>query len=1675
MSRPAAARGLALASLMLAASSTAHAQSSSVTGIGATITIDFRGGWTQDRQDTLEDAALYWADRLTSSVDIEISVGFQEQFCNVNSGVLGSAGTITVEQNFPNAPLADTYYPQALVNAFAGTDRNGGTAEITSTFNSALDDPNRESDCLNGADWHYGTTAPPSGTFSLYEVALHEFAHGLGVATLANMSTGQLFMGDDDVYTRQLEDNSLGLSLDAASMTNAQRAAAATDDGDLIWTGAEVTAATDFLTAGTIGDEAMMYAPTTFAGGSSVSHFDTRLAPNELMEPSYNATTRKDLTVALLYDLGWVPANDTPVITAQAALSTDEDVPLQITLADLTVTDSDNVYPTDFTLTVQGGTNYSVSGTTITPDQDFNGTLTVPVTVNDGTDDSDPFDLTVTVDAVNDPPVITGQASLATDEDTPILLELADLTFGDVDSASGFSLTVQAGADYAVSGDEVTPDPDFSGTLFVSVVVSDGTDDSAPFDVEVTVNPINDAPVITGPASLSTPEDTPLVLALTDLVVDDVDNAFPADFSLAIDPGANYSVSGGVITPAPEFSGTLTVPVTVNDGDLDSAAFSLTIEVTPVNDPPVITAQSPLSTSEDVPIALSIGDVTVADPDGGPPTLVIASGANYTFAGTTVTPAADFNGALTVRVRANDGSQNGPIFNLTVSVTPVNDAPVITGPSMTLSTPEETGLTLSAGDLLISDPDDTTFTLRVSAGPNHAINGSTITPIADFNGTLIVPVTVNDGEVDSAVFDLSVEVTPVNDAPIITAADALTTDEDTPLAIEPDDLQVEDPDDDYPSDFTLRARPGANYAIAGDATIEPDEDFNGNLSVEVVVNDGDVDSPPFLVRVTVTPVNDAPVITAQSDLEIDEDTAYTVRVEDLVIDDPDDAQFTLAVQPGANHAASGATFTPSPDFTGELTVAVTANDGEADSEPFDLTVVVRPINDPPTITAQVDLTTDEDVPLSLSASDFTLSDPDDPLPSLSLEVRPGLRYTVDGLTITPEAHFFGQLEVEVVAVDAEGPGPIFNAVVDVTSVNDAPEIRGQRPVTALEGQARTISSADLEIFDPDDGLFTVRVSPGANYAAEEDRLTPDVGFTGVLTAEVVVTDGEDDSAPFPLQVSVSEAPLEEVVDLDATGLFTPRPSIPAPPALGLLSPPVTVTLATAPEYFRPGRHFITWRETDASGAEAFRDQQVDVHPRVSIAPGGDLAEGTTAEVRFVLNGAPPESPFPISYAVGGSASALDHDLEPDVVQIPEGATEVSVPFEVFSDGDNDDGEVLEVRVTIVRNARSEPARFVLRDQNVAPRVRLAAEQAGAARTSFISGDGAAQLFASVVDEEPVTYDWSFPADAVVNDGSGPQPAWSDGAAGAAEVTVRVTDARGAATARSLFVAWRPSAPVLSETADTDGDGQSDALEGAGDADLDGFDDHRDFWSLPFVQPVGETASGPAAAGRVVEATPGVRLTRGLGSRGADAPGVGLSAQALGSVAPVDTADAYVEVWATELSQAGLPVDFVVPLERPLADGDTVRVLTAAGWFDFLPDGDDALASAPRIADLCPPPDDAAYATGGLRAGDDCVRLTIQDGDVNDADGDADGQIHLVAAREPQPASTAPTPDAGPGPTGPDAGPPGGGQIAAVSGDCSCRGTGGATGPSSLLVGLFAVALLGLGRRSRRPGNRTPGL
>ncbi|HWW77182.1 MAG TPA: Ig-like domain-containing protein, partial [Pyrinomonadaceae bacterium] len=225
-----------------------------------------------------------------------------------------------------------------------------------------------------------------------------------------------------------------------------------------------------------------------------------------------------------------------------------------------------------------------------TPATNFNGVDTFRFKVGTSGLDSEPADVNVTVNAVNDKPVATPQ-SLLTDEDVPL-----DITLGGTDvESSPLSFTIVSGPSHGTLGSlgapscnpgvgtcsslvTYTPGLNYNGPDAFTFKVNDGSLDSTTVSIALTVNPVNDAPVAVNDA-YNASENTPLTVAAASGVVKndtDVENqtltaqivASPthaSSFALNADGSFNY-------TPAANFVGTDTFTYKANDS---SAQFNL--------------------------------------------------------------------------------------------------------------------------------------------------------------------------------------------------------------------------------------------------------------------------------------------------------------------------------------------------------------------------------------------------------------------------------------------------------------------------------------------------------------------------------------------------------------------------------------------------------------------------------------------------------------------------------------------------------------------------------------------------------------------------------------------------------------------------------------------------------------------------------------------------------------------------------------------------------------------------------------------------------------------------------------------------------------------------------------------------------------------------------------------
>lgn len=186
------------------------------------------------------------------------------------------------------------------------------------------------------------------------------------------------------------------------------------------------------------------------------------------------------------------------------------------------------------------------------------------------------------IEELNIPPIILGTLQPPiTNEDEVLDIDILDLDIDD-DSTfpDNFSFSIIDGENYIIENNSIVPNVDYFGTLTVPIFINDGEFDSPIYELAIAVSPVNDAPIIKSQLNpLSTQEGVAVAINVTDLVIEDVDNDFPGNFSLIIGEGDNYTVSNNLVSPIEGFIGRISVPVKVNDGESDSEEFLVEIDV----------------------------------------------------------------------------------------------------------------------------------------------------------------------------------------------------------------------------------------------------------------------------------------------------------------------------------------------------------------------------------------------------------------------------------------------------------------------------------------------------------------------------------------------------------------------------------------------------------------------------------------------------------------------------------------------------------------------------------------------------------------------------------------------------------------------------------------------------------------------------------------------------------------------------------------------------------------------------------------------------------------------------------------------------------------------------------------------------------------------------------------
>jgi len=934
-----------------------------------------------------------------------------------------------------------------------------------------------------------------------------------------------------------------------------------------------------------------------------------------------------------------VQPNTRPTAVNQSVNVT-EDVAKSITL---TGTDPEND-PLVFTVVTQPAHGVlSGTGPTVlyTPNSNYSGPDSFTFQVSDGIFNSAAAGtVTISVAPVNDAPVSSNQA-VTTQEDVSKAITLSAT---DVDNGSLTYSIVTGPAHGTLTGTGAnityTPALNYNGNDSFTFKASDGTVDSNIATVTLIVTPVQDAPVANNQA-VSTQEDQPKAIVLTGSDVDGDALTFtivtnPAHGTLA-GSGANVTY-----TPAANYNGSDNFTFRVNDGTANSNVATVSITVTPVNDAPIANNQA-LTTSEDIalPVTLSGTDV-----DGGALTYtIVAPPLHGSLTGTgssvTYTPSSNYNGPDNFTFTVNDGVVTSNVATISITVTPVNDAPAASNQNVTLAEDVATTITLSA-----TDTEGSALTYTIVAAPAHGtLSGSgsslTYTPVNNYNGPDNFTFKANDGSVDSNIATVSITVTPVNDAPVA-ISQSVNYLLNTPKSVVLTGSDVEGSS----LTFIVVTNPanGVLTGVAPNLTYTPNNGFTGSDNFTFKVNDGTTNSNVATVSLFLDPgVNLAPVANDQSvSLAEDVPTAIVLTATDA---NADPLTFII-VSPPAHGSVTGTgsnvTYSPSLNYTGSDQFTFKANDGTTDSNTATVSLSITPVNDAPVANAQ-NVSTPKDIAKAIT---LTATDSDGDALTYSIVAAPShgsLTGAAPNLTYTPAAGYIGTDNFSFRASDGTLNSTPATVSITISAVNNLPVANNQNVSTnedAVASITLTASDADLDAL-----TYTIVLSPlhGTLTGAPPNlTYTPALNYNGSDFLTFKVNDGTGDSNTATVSITVS--PVNDLPAVTSQAVSTPE-DVPLPVSLTGTDPDgdaLTWTIVGLPTHGSltgsgPNRVYTPAANYDGTDSFTFtaNDGSGDSNTgtvSITVTPVAD------APVAFDQNGASTTTPenVPLSITIVGS-------------------------------------------------------------------------------------------------------------------------------------------------------------------------------------------------------------------------------------------------------------------------------------------------------------------------------------------------------------------------------------------------------------------------------------------------------
>ena len=789
----------------------------------------------------------------------------------------------------------------------------------------------------------------------------------------------------------------------------------------------------------------------------------------------------------------------------------------------------------------------SLTGSAIyLPDPDFNGidVFTFRATDSHGADDM--ANVTLTIGAIADAPVVSNSTFAVTDEDQPVDIDL-DASVSDADADSLITIvnvTQPANGSVTLVNNTATytPNPNFNGQDQFTFQATDGQLVSNVANVTVTVNPVDDAPVAMN-ITVSTPEDTPIDILLVNGTSDVDGDVSDLTFTVLPSNGAiGISADNTTVTYTPnqDFEGTDSFEYVISDG-ISNSTGTVIITVTPVNDAPSIIdgALGAVVVDEDGSTVINIIS-NVFDPDGDTVTITNVTQPEHGTVtvnpdGTvTYTPDPDYNGQDSFDFTVDDGNGGTATGTVIVTVNPVNDVSVSNDLPASAEEDSTTNIQLNATD---ADGDLLTFT--VVSQPAHGsvvmsdsnLGIAEYTPDLNYNGPDSFSFQASDGTADSGIATVSITVNPVNDDPVAND-DNYVTAEDTPIDLE---VLADDSDIDGDSLMVEEIVSGPSHGSTsinpdGSVSYEPELNFNGTDSFDYRVSDGNGGSDTATVMISIGAINDAPQADDGS-ASVDEDSSIDILlnatdadsdpVQSMIISMPSHGLLEVIMPDG-----SMVRYTPSADYNGNDEFTFQSTDGLEDSNLATVSITVNPVNDSP-MTNDDNIMGQEDTTFggSVLANDGDIDGDSLAVVNTTAPSNGVVNMNPDGtFSYTPNADYNGMDSFGYIVSDGNGGFAAGNVGITVTQANDAPGAEDDYAYTTLsqpvlvkvldnDSDVDSLSLNVGSVGTPSHGTVTIKPDgKGVIY-------TPQTGFHGLDQFTYSVTDGSlSDTATVTVKV-----------------------------------------------------------------------------------------------------------------------------------------------------------------------------------------------------------------------------------------------------------------------------------------------------------------------------------------------------------------------------------------------------------------------------------------------------------------------------------------------------------------------------------------------------------------------------